>query len=295
LPVAAVDIGSNSTRLLIAEGDDELARGSIVTRLGEGVEASGRLGDAPQQRVLDVLRRFRAKIEAHGCEHATAVLTSAVRDAANGTAFSERVQDALGFEARILSGGEEARLTYAGATAGRDGEFLVIDIGGGSTELVLGDGFHVSTQIGVVRHSERHLHSDPPTPHELDDLSHDVRQALEAHVPVRVREREMAAIAVAGTPTQCAAIDLALEHYDPARVEGHVLTATRLRELLERLAALPLAQRREITGIDPARAPVIVAGIAILLEVVRCFDLDSVEVSERDILWGIARSITAGS
>jgi exopolyphosphatase/guanosine-5'-triphosphate,3'-diphosphate pyrophosphatase len=293
--VAAVDIGSNSTRLLIAEGEDELARESIVTRLGEGVDSSGRLGDAPQQRVLDVLRDFRAKIEAHGGEQAMAVLTSAVRDAANGEAFSERVRDALGFEARILSGDEEARLTYAGATAGRDGEFLVIDIGGGSTELVLGSGFHASTQIGVVRHSERHLHSDPPTQDELDDLARDVRTTLETHVPVRVREREVAAIAVAGTPTQSAAIALALEHYDPARVEGHVLTAPRLRELLDRLAALPLAQRREVTGADPARAPVIVAGIAILLEVMRCFALDKVEVSERDILWGIARSTTAGS
>jgi exopolyphosphatase/guanosine-5'-triphosphate,3'-diphosphate pyrophosphatase len=295
LPVAAVDIGSNSTRLLIAEGEDELARESIVTRLGEGVDSTGRLGDVPQQRVLDVLDGFRATIEAHGCEHAGAVLTSAVRDAANGDAFSERVQHALGFEARILSGDEEARLTYAGATAGRDGEFLVIDIGGGSTELVLGSGFHLSTQIGVVRHSERHLHSDPPAPEEIEALMQDVRGVLEAQVPVRVLEREMAAIAVAGTPTQCAAIDLALEQYDPARVEGHVLTAPRLHELLDQLAALPLAQRREITGIDPARASVIVAGLAILLEVVHCFDLEKVEVSERDILWGIARSITAGS
>ena len=110
---------------------------------------------------------------------------------------------------------------------------------------------------------------------------------------MRIRERGWRAIAVAGTPTQCAAIDLGLERYDPARVEGHVLTATRLRELLDQLAALPLAQRSEITGLDPARAPVIVAGIAILLEVVRCFDLDQVEASERDILWGLARSTAA--
>jgi exopolyphosphatase/guanosine-5'-triphosphate,3'-diphosphate pyrophosphatase len=289
--VAAVDIGSNSTRLLIADGEEELVRESIVTRLGEGVDASGRLGDAPQQRVLDVLSGFRETIEAHGCERAAAVLTSAVRDAANGEAFSERVRSALGFEARILSGDDEARLTFDGATAGRAGDFLVIDIGGGSTELVLGSDFHVSTQIGVVRHGERHLHGDPPAPEELAALAHDVRDVLEAHVPVRIRERALSAIAVAGTPTQSAAIDLALERYDPARVEGHVLTAPRLRELLAQLAALPLAQRREVKGLDPARAPVIVAGIAILLEVMWCFDLDGVEVSERDILWGIARSI----
>ena len=294
--VAAVDIGSNSTRLLIAEGDRTHARQSVVTRLGEGVDADGRLGERAQERVVNVLRGFAATIfGAHGCERAAAVMTSAVRDAANGAAFAARVSDVLGFEARILSGDDEARLTYDGATAGREGEFLVIDIGGGSTELVLGSGFHVSTQIGVVRHSERHLHSDPPTPAELSRLAADVRAELEAHIPVRSRELRMPAIAVAGTPTQCASIDLGLAHYDHTRVEGHVLTAARLHELLDRLATLPLALRREIPGLDRARAPVIVAGIAILLEVVHCFDLQQVEASERDILWGLARSITSGS
>ena len=235
-----------------------------------------------------MLEGFRATIEAHGCGRAAAVMTSAVRDAANGAAFATRVSETLGFPARILSGDEEARLTYDGATFGRAGAFLVIDIGGGSTELVAGTGFHVSTQIGVVRHSERHLHSDPPTRAELDALGNDVRRTLEAHVPVGIRGQRLTAIAVAGTPTQCAAIDLGLERYDPARVEGHVLTGARLRELLDQLAALPLAQRREVTGVDPTRAPVLVAGIAILLEVARCFDLEQVEVSERDILWALA-------
>jgi exopolyphosphatase/guanosine-5'-triphosphate,3'-diphosphate pyrophosphatase len=291
--VAAVDIGSNSTRLLITDGRHALTRESVVTRLGEGVEASGRLGETPIRRVLDVLRRFRATIEAHGCTGAAAVMTSAVRDAANGTEFAARVRDALGFEARILSGDDEARLTYAGATYGRaPGEYLVIDIGGGSTELVLGTGWHVSTQIGVVRHSERHLHSDPPAPRELDALARDVRGALQAHAPVRTQPDRLRAIAVAGTPTQSAAIDLELERYDPALIEGHVLTAQRLRELLDRLAALPLAQRRQVRGVDPARAPVIVAGIVILLEVVKHFGLDAVEASERDILVGLALSIT---
>jgi exopolyphosphatase / guanosine-5'-triphosphate,3'-diphosphate pyrophosphatase len=293
--VAAVDIGTNSTRLLIAEGERECLRRSVVTRLGEGVDATGRLGDRAQERVLGVLAGFRADIEARDCERAAAAMTSAVRDAGNGPEFSRRVQDALGFEPRILGGDEEARLTYDGATVGRDGEFLVIDIGGGSTELVHGTGFHVSTQIGVVRHSERHLHSDPPTPEELANLTRDVHEALMAHVPVRLRRSRMRAIAVAGTPTQCAAIDLGLDYYDPICIEGHILTAPRLHELLDRLAAIPLAQRREIRGLNPARAPVIVAGIAILLEVVNCFGLDQVEASERDILWGLARSTTDGT
>ena len=294
--VAAVDIGSNSTRLLITDGRTALARESIVTGLGEGVEASGRLGEAPMRRVLDVLEAYRESIHGHGATRAAAVMTSAVRDAANGATFAARVSEALGFEARILSGDEEARLTYAGATFGREpGEYLVIDIGGGSTELVLGSGFHVSTQIGVVRHSERHLRADPPTPQELEALARDVRNDLEAHVPVRSHENQLSAIAVAGTPTQCAAVDLGLEPYDPALIEGHVLTAQRLRELLDQVASVPLAQRREIRGVDPARAPVLVAGIVILLEVVHYFGLDRVEASERDILVGLALSTTSGN
>ena len=171
-----------------------------------------------------------------------------------------------------LSGDEEARLTFAGATARRDGDesVLVIDIGGGSTELVLGcaaGDCHVSTQIGVVRHSERHLHTDPPTPRGA-------RRARATTCATSRRtsgaSRPTTAIAVAGTPTQCAAIDLGLEHYDPARIEGHVLTAQRLRELLDRAGrAAARASAAQIRGLDPARAPVIVAGIAILLEVVR--------------------------
>jgi exopolyphosphatase/guanosine-5'-triphosphate,3'-diphosphate pyrophosphatase len=286
--VAAVDIGTNSTRLLIAEGTSELARESVVTRLGEGVDASGRLGEAGQQRVLEVLRRFRERI---GDAQGAAVMTSAVRDASNGEAFARRVQTALGFPARILSGDEEAELTFAGATSERDdaGPLLVIDVGGGSTEFVLGRkgevGFHVSTQIGVVRHSERHLHGDPPTAEELDALRADVRATLP-----RLDERIETAIAVAGTPTQCAAIDLQLDHYDPARIEGHILTTETLSDQLDRLSNLSLAERRKTRGLDPARAPVIVAGIAILLEAVRCFGLDQVEASERDILWGLALS-----
>ncbi|HEX6022586.1 MAG TPA: Ppx/GppA phosphatase family protein [Solirubrobacter sp.] len=287
--VAAVDIGTNSTRLLIADGTREIARESIVTRLGEGVDRTGRLSDAAQARVLDVLAGFRERI---GDARAPAVMTSAVRDAANGAEFAERVREVLGFPARTLSGDEEARLTFKGATSLRGGDerVLVIDIGGGSTELVLGRAgevlWHASLQVGVVRHTERHLHSDPPTRAELDALRADIR------IPVPDDARVDAAIAVAGTPTQAAAIDLGLEPYDPTLVEGHVLTTETLADQLDRLAALPLAERRNVRGLDSARAPVIVAGIVILLEVVRCFGLPSVEASERDILWGLALSTT---
>jgi exopolyphosphatase/guanosine-5'-triphosphate,3'-diphosphate pyrophosphatase len=263
----------------------------VVTRLGEGVDAGGRLGDEPQRRVFAVLDRYAQAIAGHGAQRGVAVMTSAVRDAANGPEFARAVQHRLGLEARTLSGDEEARLTYLGATAARaDPEpLLVIDIGGGSTELVIGVRgevrFHVSTQIGVVRHSERHLRSDPPTAEELGALSGAVERELEAAVPAAERERVAAAVAVAGTATQSAGVDLGAEGLD---VEGHRLSKSRLDAILERLAALPLAERREVPGLDPDRAPTIVAGVVVLTRALAAFGLEEVEVSERDILWGAA-------
>jgi exopolyphosphatase / guanosine-5'-triphosphate,3'-diphosphate pyrophosphatase len=303
--VAVVDIGTNSTRLLVAEVDDEslteLQRESIVTRLGEGVDATGRLGDEPQQRVFAALDKYAEAIDRHGATSRVVVMTSAVRDAANGAAFADAVRERYGLQGRTLSGDDEARLSYLGATAARDPDdpsgLLVIDIGGGSTEMIVGArravDFHVSTQVGVVRHTERHLHSDPPTAEELARLAADVRPALEAAVPAEVRERAAAAVAVAGTATSCASIDLELDPYDPARVEGHTMTRARLEALRDRLAALPLAERRRVTGLDPNRAPTIVAGTVILLEVLGAFGLDAFEASERDILWGVALESTS--
>lgn len=303
--VAVVDIGTNSTRLLIAEveqgGVTELDRRSIVTRLGEGVDATGALGEAPQQRVFAVLEKYVEAIGAAGCEAATAVMTSAVRDASNGAAFVETVRETYGLSGRTLSGDEEARLTFLGATtarpaaAGGAGPLMVIDIGGGSTELVVGAAeaveFFVSTQAGVVRHTERHLRSDPPTSAELVALAADAREVIEQAVPANVRERVGEAVAVAGTATQCAAIDLALDPYDPQRVEGHELSAETLEAQLTRLAGLPLTERCEVIGLDPNRAPTIVAGVLILLQVLQAFGLHSATVSERDILWGVALDI----
>jgi exopolyphosphatase / guanosine-5'-triphosphate,3'-diphosphate pyrophosphatase len=298
--VAVVDIGTNSTRLLVADVADgaiqEVERRSIVTRLGEGVDATGALGEVPQQRVFAVLEEYGAIIDAAGAERRTVVMTSAVRDASNGAAFSARVRDTYGLEGGTLSGDEEARLSFAGATAargpGEDGPLLVIDIGGGSTELVVGQArdvsFHVSTQAGVVRHTERHLHGDPPPATEQAALAADARGVIDTAVPAGVRAEVAGAVAVAGTATQCAAIDLSLEPYDAARVEGHRMDRGRLEAMLAQLAALPLDERREVTGLDPARAPTIVAGILILLEVLRAFALDEVEISELDILWGVA-------
>jgi exopolyphosphatase/guanosine-5'-triphosphate,3'-diphosphate pyrophosphatase len=294
--IAVVDIGTNSTRLLVADvGDgslEELARESIVTRLGEGVDATGRLGDEPQARVFAALDSFAPAIE--GASVRTAVMTSAVRDAANGAEFAAAVRERYGLEAATLSGDEEARLTSLGATATRSGDetVVVIDIGGGSTELVVGTSealeFHVSTQVGVVRHGERHLHTDPPTGAELAALAEDARGAFETAVPPEVRERPAVGIGVGGTATQLASIDLGLGEHDRDRVEGHAVSRERLEELRDRLAALPLAERRAVRGLDPARAPTIVAGAVILREVLGAFGLDGFEASERDILWGVA-------
>jgi exopolyphosphatase/guanosine-5'-triphosphate,3'-diphosphate pyrophosphatase len=227
-------------------------------------------------------------------------MTSAVRDAANGAEFAAVVRERFGLDARTLTGDEEARLTYLGASAGRDDDTprLVIDIGGGSTELVIGVRdrvqLHVSIQAGVVRHTERYLATDPPRPEELEALAADVRGLLDDAVPAVEWDWPRAAIAVAGTATSCAAIDLELEPYDPGQVEGHVMSLDRLGALLSRLASVPLAERRTIPGLHPDRAPTIVAGVVILALVLRHFGLDATEVSEHDILWGAALDAASG-
>jgi len=304
--VAVVDIGTNSTRLLVADVGaggalSELDRRSTVTRLGEGVDTTGELGEQPQRRVFAALDEYAAAIDALGARARTAVMTSAVRDAANGPAFAAQVRDRYGLEGRTLSGDEEARLTFRGATAARDRtspeHLLVIDIGGGSTELVVGArsevDFHISTQNGVVRHSERHIHTDPPQAVELEALTADVRPSLAGAVPAEHRERVTAAVAVAGTATSCAAIDLGIDPYDAARVEGHVMTVPALIAMLERLAAMTNDERRGVAGLHPDRAPTIVAGVLILLETLAAFGLNRVEASDRDILWGVALDTAA--
>ncbi|MGZ4195935.1 MAG: Ppx/GppA phosphatase family protein [Solirubrobacteraceae bacterium] len=298
---AIVDIGTNSTRLLIAAIEDgkvvdEPERRSNVTRLGAGVDSDGRLRDDAMQRVYDTLDEYRELIDKHHADTAKAVLTSAVRDAANGQQFADTVRDRYGLEPHVLTGDQEAGLTFLGATSERDPDdqttVLVIDIGGGSTEFVIGTGrqagFHVSNQAGVVRQTERHLHTDPPTEDEISHLAKDVRSIIEQGVPPAHREAVSHAIAVAGTATSLASIAQALVPYDPDKVQGYVLT-NRERERLQRdLAQVPLEQRKQTPGLDPARAPTIVAGAVILGEVMRLFGLDRVEVSEHDILRGAA-------
>ncbi len=299
--VAVVDIGSNSTRLLIAELDDgrvedELLRRSTVTRLGAGVDADGRLGEAGMQRVFTTLEEYAIEIENHHVETRTAVLTSAVRDAANGAEFAHAVKTRYGLRPQVLAGDQEARLTFLGATSERDpGDVtptLVFDIGGGSTELVIGSGheagFHVSTQAGVVRQTERHIHHDPPAESELEQLALDVREILAQAVPAQERGAVKHAIAVAGTATSLAAIAQELDPYDPGKVHGYRLAERDCERILSELGSLTLDKRREVAGLHPDRAPTIVAGVLILLETLMLFGLHEVEVSEHDILRGAA-------
>jgi exopolyphosphatase/guanosine-5'-triphosphate,3'-diphosphate pyrophosphatase len=305
LRVAVVDIGTNSTRLLVADVTHdghltERERRTKVTRLGDRLGQTGVLSDEAMERVLATLAEYRTVIEQEGAQRAVAVLTSAVRDAANGEAFLARVRARSdGLDARVIAGEEEARLTFRGATSERaPGDAtptLVIDVGGGSTELVVGCGdevsFHVSTQAGVVRHTERHLASDPPTRSELRALADDVWETYADAVPGPVRRTPRAAIAVAGTATSLGAIDLDLEHYSADLVHGHAVSLTACRGILERLASVPEAQRRAVRGLHPDRAPTIVAGVVMIIEALELFNLDSIVVSDHDILRGAALEV----
>jgi exopolyphosphatase/guanosine-5'-triphosphate,3'-diphosphate pyrophosphatase len=307
--VGVVDIGTNSTRLLVADVEDgaidELDRRSQVTRLGDGVDAQGRLGEPAMDRVFATLDAYRDAMDAADVPAAArvAVLTSAVRDAENGSDFTAAVRERYGLDARAIAGEEEARLTFRGATHDRPREdrtpLLMVDVGGGSTELVLGTAgsdeldFRVSLKAGVVRQTERHIRSDPPAPHELQALADEVRGLIHDGVPAEVRARAAQAIGVAGTATSLAAIDQELEPYDPRRVHGFTLGLGDCELLLARLAQMPLAERREVRGLHPDRAPTIVPGVVILIEVLRAFGLDRIEISEHDILHGAALELAA--
>ena len=287
--VAAIDLGTNSTRLLVADVEDgrveEVVRRLRITRLGEGVDSRRRLLPLPIARVRNCLSEYRRELEALGAERALAFATSAVRDAENGEAFLGEIEWSYGFTTRLLTGDEEAQLMLRGVSEGRElhERTLLVDIGGGSTELVLNGGFRTSLDLGCVRMTERFLHSDPPTTNELDACAEACREAL-----ADVNQPARAAIGVAGTVTTLAALDLGLTQYDPERIHGHRLRARAVGTQLERLASLPNEARRNVPALEPERAPVIVAGAVVLREVLEHFDLDEIETSERDILHGAA-------
>ena len=298
MPVAAIDIGTNTTRLIVAKVSgsslEELDRRTTITRLGEGVDKSGSLSEAGIERVFETLAGYREIVDELGADRALALATSAVRDASNGGDFLKEVESRFGFRVRLLSGSEEALLAFRGATIRRTlpEPVLVVDIGGGSTELIVGDAngpsFHVSLDIGAVRLTERYLHGDPPTPAELEHCATIVRELLLDRIPTGVLHAPRAAIGNAGTITTIAALDQHLPAYDRELVHGYSISRHAVREQYARLAALPLSERRLVPALEPERAPVIVAGSIVCRELLDVFALEAIEASELDILDGAA-------
>jgi len=282
--VGVVDLGTNSTRLLVADVDGgtvhEVARRTTITRLGEGVDERRRLLPLPVARVRNVLSDYRRELEQLGAERVLAVATSAVRDAENGEAFLGEIEWSYGFATRLVTGEEEAELTRRGVADGRGLEngTLVLDVGGGSTELITA-GDRLSVDVGSVRLTERHLRSDPPSAGELAAAAADLRSVLPDLQPTD-------AVGVAGTITTLAALELG--GYDRDRVHGHWLSRESIEAQLERLASLPLAKRSELQGLEPERAPVIVGGALVVREVLQRYGLSGLEASERDLLHGAA-------
>jgi exopolyphosphatase/guanosine-5'-triphosphate,3'-diphosphate pyrophosphatase len=274
--VAAVDLGTNTTRLLVADVEDgridEIVQRERITRLGEDVHTRRRLLPLPIARVRNVLTDYRRELESLGAERVLAVATSAVRDAENGEAFLGEVEWSYGFATRLLSGEEEAALTLRGVGDVSD-DTLLFDVGGGSTELILG-GSAVSLDVGSVRLTE--LYGE-----DIDSMSVHVQRLLPELRPA-------SAIGVGATVTTLAALDLGLAGYDRARVHGHAFTRDAVELQLARLASLPLDERRQLPALEPERASVIVAGATIVREVLCRYELDTLRASERDLLHGAA-------
>ncbi len=265
---------------------------------GAGSSTPARLCSDAVDGVCGVVADYKATYEELGAERVLAIATSAVRDAVNGEAFIAELRERFGLDTRLLTGEEEAHLTYLGATAQRPGDetTLVFDIGGGSTELIVGSGsevdFHTSLQAGTIRHSERHLTGDPPEPHELEELADDVRHLIEERGLARVK-RAARRCARSPSPAPLPRWRRSTRSWSPmtpSRVHGYRLGMRTIQHMLSRLASLPLAERLRVPGLHPGRAPTIVAGAVILVQVMRAFSLDEIEVSEQDILHGSALS-----
>jgi exopolyphosphatase/guanosine-5'-triphosphate,3'-diphosphate pyrophosphatase len=300
--VATIDIGTNTVLLLIAEvGKDgtlsAVEERATITRLGEGVDERRTLSAAAIERTSECLSAYGAAIRAAGADRVAVVGTSAMRDAKGGEAVRAHVQSVIGVEARVISGEEEARLTFAGAVSGLGlpaGEIAVFDIGGGSTEVVEGRvdargapeeiSFARSFDIGSVRLTERHVKNDPPTPAELDALRRAAGAELSALSPVGNRQ----VVGIAGTMTTLAAVSLAMATYDGARVHGHIMLRREIEHVVRDLAAKPLVERRGVCGLEPKRADVIVAGGTIALALLERLAVERVRISDRGVRWGLA-------
>ncbi|RMH39004.1 MAG: Ppx/GppA family phosphatase [Deltaproteobacteria bacterium] len=294
--VAAVDVGTNTILLLVAERrGDQLARvfeSCRFVRLGEGLDATGRLADAAVARALDALAACRAEIDAHGADRVAAIGTQALREAANASALLVPAADRLGAPIEVISGEREAELAFAAACRAlpglAGGPLVVADVGGGSTEIIAGDAGGVrarhSVPIGSVRLAERHLRSDPPAPDEVRALIADIDAAF---APIDV-PRGAPIVGVAGTATTLAAVELALRTYEPDRVQGQRLGLPTIERQLARYLEVTVAVRRTLPGLEPQRADVIPAGAAIFARLLRRAGADELIVNDRGIRWGLA-------
>lgn len=299
--VAAIDCGTNSVRLLVSDGTRSLSRRMHITRLGRGVDATGRLDPDAITRTIEVLGEYRAEMDRLGVSRVRVAATSASRDATNRDEFFARAQQVLGVAPELLTGEEEALASYRGATTGLDpteGPFVVVDIGGGSTEFAVGgrslDGA-VSIDVGCVRMTERFLHHDPPRPEELanclsvvEQHLHDVERALPGvGAPNRF-------IGLAGTITNVAAVEIGLATYDPDRIHHFTLSKAAAEDVFRTLATEAVEDRVHNPGLEAARADVIVGGCCVLVQIFRTFGFDECLVSEADILDGLAMSLLDG-
>ena len=305
-PVAAVDIGTNSVRLLVARPDGVTTSAGLVTlerlmritRLGQGVDATGHLDPAAIDRTVGVLREFRDVIDRHGAGPIRMTATSAARDAANRGQFFDAAEDVVGVRPELLSGSEEATLSFRGATLDLDpalGPFLVVDIGGGSTEFCFGTTeceAGLSTEMGCVRFTEKFFEHDPPRPEELvaalsvaEAHVDDVRQAIPSVSEARTF------VGLAGTVTTAAAVEIGLATYDRERIHHFVLTKSATEDVFRTLATETRAERVSNPGLEEARADVIVAGLCVLVTIMRRLAFETCLVSESDILDGLAASL----
>jgi exopolyphosphatase/guanosine-5'-triphosphate,3'-diphosphate pyrophosphatase len=307
-PSAAIDCGTNSTRLLVAHpGGPALERLMRITRLGQGVDVGRRLAPDAIGRTLDALRAYRSVMDSFGVERVRMTATSAARDAANRDEFFDAAEKVIGVRPELLTGDEEGRLSFAGATAelvrdGRTGPWLVVDIGGGSTELVAGPAPRGgpravrSLDVGCVRLTERFLSADPPEPAQMESAASEVRALLERAIEEETGLAGAAQlVGLAGTVACLAAVDQNLAEYSRERQHHYRLTLARVEAMLERLAATDSPGRRRIAGVEPDRADVIVGGTIVLVEVMRRFGFDECLTSEADILDGLVLSTAAPS
>jgi len=296
--VAAIDCGTNSVRLLVSDGGRPVSRLMRITRLGKGVDATGRLDPDAIDRTLAVLADYRVEMDRHGVERVRMATTSASRDAANRDEFFERAESIIGTRPELLSGEDEALMSFRGATARldpADGPFVVVDIGGGSTEFAVG-GSHlegsVSVDMGCVRITEKFLHGDPPGPDELSNALSVVEQHLQdvqRLLPQVVAPTRF--VGLAGTITNVAAVEIGLQTYDPDRIHHFLLSKAAAEDVFRTLATEALADRVHNPGLERERADVIVGGCIVLVQIFRTFGYEDCLVSESDILDGIAMSL----